>query len=554
MGKEKLNREAIAHIEIGSTAISQKVSWLLCAFFLISIFSVPLVQYTIKSAGPIISDFWAVSQVEPKKEDSLFTRIDQRNTHFLQGLDVLETSLEEESFLRSFFLPPLQSILVNVLGQGNEKVVAGKDGWLFFRPGVDSITGQPFLDESRQQMRYEGHELWEKPVQPDPLLAIVDFHRQLQELGVELIVVPVPIKPSIHAEKLSSIDFSNPPKNRSWNDFLLRLKENNIKVFDSRSILEKYAEKHGQAYLATDTHWLPGAMDDVAKSLATQVKDEFADLFGSSDYILQASTLEGEGDISRMLTLPETTHRHVQSVNIQQVMNGENELWQPERDAEILLLGDSFTNIYSTMSLGWGRSAGFAEHLSYHLRTPLDLIGKNDSGAYVTREVLSQELARGRDRLTGKKLVIWEFAERELSLGDWKLIDLTLGSAKENGFFAAESGMENHVEAVVNSISRSPRPGSVPYRDNILTIHLVDLKGGNVSLETDQALVYGLGMKDNVLTDMANLRPGDSVSMTLTAWEEVEGEYGSFRRSPLDDEMMELELPNWGVINNVKKN
>ena len=57
-----------------------------------------------------------------------------------------------------------------------------------------------------------------------------------------------------------------------------------------------------------------------------------------------------------------------------------------------------------------------------------------------------------------------------------------------------------------------------------------------------------------MLTDMANLRSGDRVSLTLTAWEAVEIEYGSIRRSPLDDEMMELELPSWGVIDYVEKN
>jgi hypothetical protein len=40
--------------------------------------------------------------------------------------------------------------------------------------------------------------------------------------------------------------------------------------------------------------------------------------------------------------------------------------------------------------------------------------------------------------------------------------------------------------------------------------------------------------------------------MSLSAWEEVEGEYGSYRRSPLDDEMMELELPNWGTLHHEK--
>ena len=65
--------------------------------------------------------------------------------------------------------------------------------------------------------------------------------------------------------------------------------------------------------------------------------------------------------------------------------------------------------------MGWGASAGFVEQLSYTLGRPLDAILRNDAGAFATRELLGQELARGRDRLDAKKLVIWEFAVRELA-------------------------------------------------------------------------------------------------------------------------------------------
>jgi hypothetical protein len=69
--------------------------------------------------------------------------------------------------------------------------------------------------------------------------------------------------------------------------------------------------------------------------------------------------------------------------------------------------------------MGWGESAGFAEHLSRALGLrAIDCIVRNSNGAFATREILSQELARGRDRLAGKKLVVWEFAARELAFGD----------------------------------------------------------------------------------------------------------------------------------------
>lgn len=117
-----------------------------------------------------------------------------------------------------------------------------------------------------------------------------------------------------------------------------------------------------------------------------------------------------------------------------------------------------------------------------------------------------------------------------------------------------ESGKELLVTGVIGAISRSARPGTVPYRDNILTIHVLDLQAGNVQLESDQALVYGWGMRDNQLTELASRRPGDSVSFKLSSWEELESEYGSYRRSPLDDEMIELELPNWGKLLDDKTN
>jgi hypothetical protein len=103
-------------------------------------------------------------------------------------------------------------------------------------------------------------------------------------------------------------------------------------------------------------------------------------------------------------------------------------------------------------------------------------------------------------------------------------------------------------------LRRSPaRRGreAVPYRDNILTMHLVDLQGeGGACCVGDQALVYGWGMRDNRLTGFADLRPGDTVSLPDRAWEAVEGEYGSYRRTPLDDEMLELEITKLGETAN----
>jgi alginate O-acetyltransferase complex protein AlgJ len=61
---------------------------------------------------------------------------------------------------------------------------------------------------------------------------------------------------------------------------------------------------------------------------------------------------------------------------------------------------------------------------------PVDVICRNDDGSHATREMLVQELRRGRDRLEGKRLVVWEFAARELASGDWKVLQLETGGKR----------------------------------------------------------------------------------------------------------------------------
>ena len=70
--------------------------------------------------------------------------------------------------------------------------------------------------------------------------------------------------------------------------------------------------------------------------------------------------------------------------------------------------------------MGWGTSAVFVEQLSYALRRPIDRIVQNDEGAFATRAMLQ----RTPDRLEGKRVVVYQFAERELAFGDWKVIGL----------------------------------------------------------------------------------------------------------------------------------
>lgn len=549
MAGNKLSREDIAKRDIGVTAITPARALLLSLVFLATIFLVPITQQFLDfRAGTSTSYQLGVVAKGEGDKDGLLAGIDRYNNAILEGINRLESDLEEGSFLRHLFLPPLQYLYLRFFDKGNEKAVPGRGGELHYAADLDALIGPPFLHSQQLRERAASHKLWEEPVTPDPLPAILDFHKQLAARGISLILLPVPTKAAIAPESLSGRDLAAPLANRSLPEFFKVMADNDIAVFDPRPALVRYSREKEGAYLRTDTHWLPGAMQAVAGEVATVIEQKVPELTLSSKTLAQEERVVGVGDIARMLTLPESANLYApQEVTVRRIVSDRQEIWQPEKGAEILLLGDSFANIYASEGLGWQSGAGLAEQLAHQLQRPVDLLARNDSGAYVTREMLAGELARGRDRLAGKKVVVWQFAERELAYGDWKRIDLRLGQAAGGGFYTAPAGSAVAVSATIGEVSRAARPGTVPYRDAVLTLHLVDLQGDGVAPGAE-ALVYGWGMRDNVLTSLAGLRPGDRVRLTLRSWDEVEGEYGSYRRTPLDDDLLELEIPNWGEL------
>jgi alginate O-acetyltransferase complex protein AlgJ len=89
-------------------------------------------------------------------------------------------------------------------GSGNEKGYVGRQRWLFYRPGIDYCTGPGFLNPRHMARRAESGRQWRPAPQPDPRAAIFQFHRQLAERNIRLVLMPTPDKATIHPEKFSS--------------------------------------------------------------------------------------------------------------------------------------------------------------------------------------------------------------------------------------------------------------------------------------------------------------------------------------------------------------
>ena len=249
--------------------------------------------------------------------------------------------------------------------------------------------------------------------------AIDELHRALAARDIELIVAPAPVKPSIHPERFSA-RFDDAPaaiQNPSYKRFLRRLDDAGIRHVDLGAVLWD-ARTRASVFLATDTHWSPAGVEAGAAALAEAIRRrDVAWQAPSTTYARVPVAVAGRGDTVAMLEL---TDEATETVTAQRVSTPDGLDWAPDTDAEILLLGDSFANIYASPTLGWGSGAGLAAQLSAELGRPVDALTINDNGSYATRAALASMIRRGRDRLAGKKVVVYEFACRELGFGDWK--------------------------------------------------------------------------------------------------------------------------------------
>ena len=432
-------REAQALREVGRTEISRPAAALLAVLFLATLVAVPAIrpwsgsgEATLAPFGELASRLRQPAEVlrepGPPAEDGApeGRGLLPANRRLIAALRAFEDRLEGGSWPRSRLLPPLQQLLTGRLGVGNEQAYPGRGGWLYYRPDVDHLSGPGFLDPAQLARRSRAGNAWEEPPQPDPVVALTGFARQVGERGAALVVLPVPVKPAIRPESLARAGGPAPPvRNPSWPELRRRLEAAGVAVVDPAPALAGLA---GERYLRTDTHWRPEAVEEAARLLAAAIEPRLAPRAAGGSWRRRPVVVEGLGDIAAMLRLPAGQRLFAaERVEIAMVLDAAGRPWRRDPAAEVLLLGDSFTNVYSDPALGWGRGAGLAEQLAYELGRPVDKLALNAGGAYATRAALARTLATGRVRLAGKRVVVYQFATRELSGGDWRLVELTGG-------------------------------------------------------------------------------------------------------------------------------
>jgi hypothetical protein len=324
-----------------------------------------------------------------------------------------------------------------------EKAIAGKSTWFFYKPDVQYIS-KPYITDSRNFADPSSNVVDPNLLRSneEPIQKILNFQKQLKDMNIELLVVIAPGKPSIYPDMLA---YSKIAANSSGAvspslRFLADLREKGVDVVD---LFGPFASERANdaivgdsLYLQKDTHWKARALRLASHCVAERIKQYPWFVPGTSEFALDSLIVHREGDIGVMTTLPafkigELLHsfppeptKCYQVFSVKRDATGieSRHLYKDEfSSSRILILGDSFSRIYQTDE---PRGAGWIAHLAYELKQPVASI-VSDGGAST---LVRQSLARRPSMLKGKKLVVWEFVERDIRFGaeGWKDIELKM--------------------------------------------------------------------------------------------------------------------------------
>jgi acetyltransferase AlgX (SGNH hydrolase-like protein) len=304
--------------------------------------------------------------------------------------------------------------------------ITGEKGWLFLGSELRHLGAGKFWGKGAAKVSRAA-----KPEWADPLPAILDFHAQLDKLGIELLLVPVPAKAVVYPDKLS--DVASPEGARPdfhHAEFYKLLAKRGINVLDLTPqfrAARKDEATAGPLFCRRDTHWSPRACVLTAGLIARQAarKPWFAAV-PKRKFQTEERELTITGDLARSRNPDKPA---AEKLPARHVGLKEGKLLQPvatDPASPVLLLGDSHCLVFHTGGDMHARGVGLADQLAAELGFAVDEMGVRGSGATAARIDLYRKAKREPDYIAGKKLIVWCFSAREFTEADgWRKVPVT---------------------------------------------------------------------------------------------------------------------------------
>jgi alginate O-acetyltransferase complex protein AlgJ len=282
------------------------------------------------------------------------------------------------------------------------KAFAGLDGFLFYRNGLEFVTGGD-LEKQRKGK--------------NPLPIIVEFKNQLAAHDVDFLFVPVPAKEEIFPDEIDPnskglVGHVVDPFSRK---LLLSLAQAGVEVVD---LLPPFLEartktdgsKEEPLYQHQDTHWTDRGLRLAADIIGRRIKQYpwFSELSAHArPFTLKETSFTRYGDLFSRLPDAEKAPYKPETLVAHQVMDARGEPYEDDPDSPIVVLGDSFTGVYELTD---AEHAGVSAHIARGAGYPVDLVMSYGGGPNVRQKLMR----RGAGALSAKKLVIWIMTARDL--------------------------------------------------------------------------------------------------------------------------------------------
>jgi len=434
----------------------------------------------------------------------------------------------------------MQGKLTAGFREGNSKTLIGKEGRMYYQAAVDCLVGYgPLKPEPDSVMKNPDRASWNPPVP-----VINKFAAQLRERGIELMIVPVPVKSMIYPEGIGRGDWEKPVHHRDQEALYEKLRDAGIELVDLSGLFWEM-KKTDEVFLRQDTHWSQLAMQKAAAVVAEKIKSKpWFDLVKTDLQSLQTKAERQHiGDLVEMLDLAEPKDLfqvETQALTMVRAAAKGVEL-SGNRQSPIVLLGDSFVNIYDDPGIGFGSpewkpasgnesenriGAGFAQHLALALQTPVDVYAANGGGATQVRKDFADQ---PDNEVRAKKLVVWVLASRDLLLSEtpgmragvrWGDVEFSTSVSETSTQQIADKVSEVVVEAELKERTPLQDPKSTPYKEAIYSaIFTVDEKAaGELKIEGDEVPAYLWGFRDRKVLASGRLEVGRKYRLTLVPW------------------------------------
>lgn len=309
---------------------------------------------------------------------------------------------------------PLRRSVEALLGRPGRLIEL--DGWVARRLSLEHFLEWNFAGADGAKPRAEAIEDPRHPIH-----AIRSYARQLDALGVELLVVPIPTRTEVYPDRLPDVppapaDFAGYAPGTAF--FLATLAAEGIEVVDLLPALVAARDDpddpaRDRLFLDFDHHWTPRA----ARLAAGIVAERLAQLEGYArgparegvDFVVR--TEAGEHEPYSELDPP------AEAVTFHRVLTPDGAPVEAiDRESPLVLLGDSFSGQYGD------EASDLARQLHAATGYTVDAITMSAGAAQVW-----SALARRGDGLAGKRWVVWAFTARAFDTRKFPDVDLVGG-------------------------------------------------------------------------------------------------------------------------------